>query len=65
MATESELRQEIAAERRELTDAVASLREELGHTAERGRKLGTKAGAAAGVLVAARTLLKLHRRAKS
>jgi hypothetical protein len=47
MATESELRQEIAAERRELTDAVASLREELGQTAERGKRLGVAVGAAA------------------
>ena len=33
MATESELRQEIADERRQLTDAVASLRTELDHAA--------------------------------
>ena len=63
MATESELRQEIAAERRELTDAVASLREELGQTAERGKKLATTAGAAAGAALALKTLVRLLRRA--
>jgi hypothetical protein len=65
MPSESELRQEIADERRKLTDAVASLREELGQTAERGKKLGTAVGAVTGVAVAARTLLRLRRRAKS
>ena len=63
MATESELRQEIAAERRELTDAVASLREELGHTAERGKRLGMAVGAAAGTALAVKTLFRLLRRA--
>lgn len=63
MATESELRQEIAAERRELTDAVASLREELGQTAERGKKLATAAGATAGAALALKTLIRLLRRA--
>lgn len=62
MASESELRQEIAAERRELTDAVASLREELGHTAERGKRLGVAVGAAAGTALAMKTLLRLLRR---
>ena len=41
MPSESELRQEIADERRKLTNAVASLREELGQTAERAKNLGT------------------------
>ena len=63
MATEAELRQEIAEERRELTDAVASLREELGQTAERGKQLATVAGAAAGAALAVRTLVRLLRRA--
>jgi hypothetical protein len=63
MATESELRQEIAAERRELTDAVASLREELGQTAERGKRLGVAVGAAAGGVLAVKTLFRLLRRA--
>jgi LPXTG-motif cell wall-anchored protein len=62
MATESELKREIADERRELTNAVASLREELGQTAEKGKKLGAAAGAVTGALLAAKTLLKLRRK---
>ena len=62
MANESELRREIAEERRELTNAVASLREELGQAADRGKRLGTAVGAAAGAALAARTLIKLSRR---
>jgi len=54
MATESELRQEIADERRQLTDAVASLRTELDHAAERGKQIGLLVGAA----LAARMLIK-------
>jgi len=54
MATESELRQEIADERRELTSAVESLRTELDHAAERGKQLGVLLGAA----LAARMLIK-------
>ncbi len=65
MATESELRREIADERRELTDAVASLREEVGQAAERGKKLGTAVGAATGAALAARTLIRLRRRRRS
>jgi hypothetical protein len=65
MATESELKQEIADERRELTNAVASLREELGETAERSKRLGVKVGAAAGAALAAKTLFKLVRRRKN
>lgn len=62
MANESELKREIADERRELTNAVASLREEIGQTAERGKKLGVKVGAAAGAAIATKALLKLLRR---
>ena len=62
MATESELRQEIADERRELTNAVAELREEIGHTAERGKKIGAAVGAATGATLAARMLFRLVRR---
>ena len=65
MPSESELRQEIADERRQLTNAVASLREELGQTAERGKKLGTTIGAVTGAALAARTLFRLRRRGKS
>ena len=39
MATESELRQEIADERRKLTNAVESLREQIDNTTERGKKI--------------------------
>ena len=45
MASESELRQEIADERRELTNAVADLRQELDQTAERGKQIGVMVGA--------------------
>ena len=62
MATESELKQDIADERRELTNAVATLREELGQTAEKGKKLGKAVGAAAGAALAARTVARLLHR---
>ena len=38
MATEPELKRGLAEERRGLTNAVAELREELGQTADRGKK---------------------------
>ncbi len=62
MATEPELRREIADERRQLTNAVADLRKELDHTAERGKQIGVRVGAAAGALLALRTVLKIRRR---
>jgi hypothetical protein len=62
MATESELRREIADERRELTNAVADLRDEIGQTADRGKRLGAKVGAATGAAVLARVLIHLRRR---
>jgi hypothetical protein len=62
MATESELKREIADERRELTNAVSELREELGQTSERAKRLGVKVGAATGAAIAAKTLFKLLRR---
>jgi hypothetical protein len=62
MATEPDLRREIADERRELTNAVSDLREELGNTAERGKQLGVMVGAVAGALIAVRTALKIRRR---
>jgi len=61
MATEPELRQEIADERRKLTDAVADLREEIGEATERGKQIGMAAGAVIGALVALRTALKIRR----
>ena len=62
MATEPELRREIADERRELTNAVADLRKQLDQTAEKGKQLGVKVGAVAGALIALRTALKIRRR---
>ena len=62
MASEPDLRREIADERRELTNAVADLREELDHTAERGKQIGTMVGAVAGAALAIRTALKIRRR---
>jgi hypothetical protein len=62
MATEPDLRRELADERRELTNAVADLRKEIDQTAERGKRIGTAVGAAAGALIAVRTLAKLLRR---
>jgi len=62
MATEPDLRRELADERRELTNAVADLRKEIDQTAERGKKIGAAVGAAAGALIAVRTVAKLLRR---
>jgi hypothetical protein len=62
MASESDLRREIADERRELTNAVADLREELDKTAERGKQIGVMVGAVAGTLLALRTALRIRRR---
>lgn len=62
MATETEIRRELAGEREQLTDAVATLRAELGQAAERGKKLGAAVGAAAGVAATAKLLLRLRRR---
>jgi hypothetical protein len=62
MATESDLKREIAEERRELTNAVASLREEIGEATERGKQVGIAVGAVTGALLALRTALKIRRR---
>ena len=61
MATETEIRKEIAGEREQLTEAVASLREELGHAAERGKKVGAAVGAAVTAAAVVRVVLKLRR----
>ena len=61
MASESELRQEIADERRQLTNAVADLREELDQTAERGKRIGVAVGAVAATALAVRTALRVRR----
>jgi len=62
MANESELRQELADERRELTNAVADLRDELDKTAERGKRIGVAVGVVTGAAIALRTALRFRRR---
>jgi hypothetical protein len=62
MATPSKLRRELADERTELTEAVAELREELGHAAERGKRAGATVAAAAGGLLALRAVWRAVRR---
>jgi hypothetical protein len=62
MATEPELKREIADKRRELTNAVADLRGEIGQATERGKQIGIKVGAVTGALLALRTALKIRRR---
>jgi len=59
--TEQELRREIADERRQLTEAVGSLREEIDHAAARAKKIGAVLGAAVGVGVATRIVLRAVR----
>jgi hypothetical protein len=61
MPTEPELRQEIAEERRKLTNAVADLRKELDDTAERGKQVGVAVGAVVGAAIAIRTALRIRR----
>jgi hypothetical protein len=61
MATEPDLKQEIADERRQLTSAVSDLRGQLEQTAERGKQIGIRVGAAVGAVVALRTALKIRR----
>ena len=61
MASEPELRREIADERRELTDAVADLRVELDKTAERGKRIGVAIGVVTGAAIAVRTALRIRR----
>jgi hypothetical protein len=60
--TEQGLRQEIADERRELTNAVGSLREELDEAKARSKKIGKVVAAATGAALAARTVFRLVRR---
>jgi hypothetical protein len=61
MAKETEIREELAAERRQLTDAVGALRHEIDQTAERGKRIGIAVGAAAGAALAMRTALRIRR----
>jgi hypothetical protein len=62
MATKTEIRKELAGERKQLADAVADLREELGHAAERGKRVGMAVAAAGGLATAAKLALRLRRR---
>jgi hypothetical protein len=62
MATESEIRRELAGERKQLTEAVATLREELGHAADRGKKVGAAVSAVAGLAGAAKLVLRFKHR---
>lgn len=62
MVTETEIKKDIEGERRQLTDAVATLRGELDQTAERGKKIGVAVAAAAGAAVVAKMLVRLVRR---
>ena len=61
MATESDLRRDIADERRELTNAVDSLKEEVGKTTERAKQVGTAVGATVGAALVLRTALRIRR----
>jgi len=62
MATDTDIRKELAGERQQLTHAVDDLREELGHAAERGKQAGMALAAAGGLLTVAKLALKLRRR---
>jgi hypothetical protein len=61
MATESDLRRDIADERQELTNAVDSLKEEVGKTAGRAKQIGTAVCATVGATVVLRTALRIRR----
>jgi hypothetical protein len=61
MAKETEIREELAAERRQLTDAVEALRGEIDQTAERGKRIGIAVGAVAATALALRTARRVRR----
>ena len=61
MATETEIRRELAGEREQLSEAVAELREELGHAADRGKKVGATVGAVAGLAAFAKVVRRFRR----
>ncbi len=63
--SDSELRKELADERRELKAAVSSLRAELGLATAKGKKVGAGVGVATGAAVVLRVALKLARRRAS
>lgn len=60
MATETEIRRELAGERERLSEAVAALRSELGHAADRGKKLGAALGAVASLAAVAKIARRLR-----
>jgi len=61
MSKKPELREELAAERRELKAAVATLRSELDQTSTRLKRLAAKVGAAASAAVLAKIILAIKR----
>lgn len=61
MAKETEIREELAAERQQLTDAVEALRGEIDQTAERGKRIGIAVGAVAATALALRTARRIRR----
>ena len=61
MATETEIRRELAGERERLSEAVAALRGELGHAADRGKKIGAAVGAFASLAALAKIARSLRR----
>ena len=62
MTKKPDVHQELANEKRELKEAVESLRSDLNETAKQGKKLGAKVGVAVLATVVAKALLKLKRR---
>jgi hypothetical protein len=60
MATESEIRRELAGERAQLSAAVEELREEIGHATERGKKIGAAVGAVAGLAAVAKIVRRFR-----
>ena len=59
MQKKPEIQQQIAEERRELTDAIASLQDEIDSTA---RRVTTFVGVATGALIVTRLVLRLTSR---
>jgi len=62
MADESEIRRELAGEREQLKSAVASLREEVGHVADRGKRVGAAVAAVGSVATAIGVVRRLRGR---
>jgi hypothetical protein len=62
MDSDAEIREEIAAEREQLTEAVGALRDELDHAAEQGKRVGIAVGALTGAAIVLRAVLRRRRR---